>query len=65
MLFGVVRRWQIGCDALAVTQTMLLMLLRVVLVSHIVIRGGWMLLVLGVEALTVRRGLRLHGGWLF
>jgi hypothetical protein len=43
---------------------MLLMLLRVVLISHIVIRGGWMLLVLGVEALTVRRGLRLHGGWL-
>jgi hypothetical protein len=45
-------------------QTVLLMLLRVVLISHIVIRSGWMLLVLGVEALAVRRGLGLHGGGL-
>ena len=47
MLF-VVRRWQISCDALAVAQTVLLMLLRVVLIPHIVIRGGRMLLVLSV-----------------
>jgi hypothetical protein len=65
MLFGVVRRWQIGCDSLTVAQTVLLMLLlRVVLIPHIVIRGGRVLLVLGIETLAVRRGLGLHGGGL-